>query len=209
MKMIIAVDGPAASGKGTIARRIAIHYGLPYLDTGALYRAVARDMLSEGLDLNDVKMAEKIAHEIDPISLDDNSIRSRDVGAAASVIAKHPTVRDALLHYQQNFAANERGAVLDGRDIGTIICPHADVKLYVTASLHERARRRYAELKIKGEKVTEEQIFNEIEARDKRDQTRSTAPLQQAEDSYLLDTTNLDIETAFNTAIRLIEDKIK
>ncbi len=207
--MIIAVDGPAASGKGTVARRVSVHYGLPYLDTGTLYRGVALQVIKNNGDLEDAEYAASKAEKLDTNVLENSRIRDRDVGAAASKVAKHQLVRDVLLQFQRDFAANERGAVLDGRDIGTVVCPEADVKLFVTASVEERARRRYAELKIKGEEVTEEQILEDIRERDRRDMSRSAAPLKQSEDSYLLDTTNLDIEGTFEAAVRLIEDVIR
>lgn len=207
--MIIAVDGPAASGKGTVARRVSVHYGLPYLDTGTLYRGVALQVIEDNGDLENAEYAASIAQKLDTSLLESSRIRDRDVGAAASKVAKHQPVRDALLKFQRDFAANERGAVLDGRDIGTVVCPDAHVKLFVTASVEERARRRYAELKIKGEDVTEEQILDDIRERDRRDMSRSAAPLKQSEDSYLLDTTNLDIEGTFKTAVRLIDDVIR
>lgn len=209
MTIVIAVDGPAASGKGTLARRLAIHYGLPYLDTGTLYRGVARDMLAANEDVENPNIAETYARMLDPRTLESEQLRDNVVGAAASMVAKHEPVRRALLDYQRKFASQERGAVIDGRDIGTVICPNADVKLFVTASLAERSRRRFLELKIRGQNVTEDQIRDDIAARDQQDSKRKTAPLQQAEDAYLLDTTRLDIETVFNTALKHIENKLK
>ncbi|MEM7620700.1 MAG: (d)CMP kinase [Pseudomonadota bacterium] len=206
--MIIAVDGPAASGKGTLARRLAVHYGLPYLDTGTLYRGVARDMLDAGADLHDTQIAKQYAELIDPETFSDARIRRPEIGAAASIVAKHDAVRQALLLYQRQFAYQSRGAVLDGRDIGTVICPDASVKLFVTASLKERSRRRHAELKIRGEAVTLGQVEAEIAARDKQDSSRLSAPLKQADDSHFFDTTHLDIETTFQRVVRLIDTKI-
>ncbi|MGH1349737.1 MAG: (d)CMP kinase [Methyloligellaceae bacterium] len=207
--MIIAVDGPAASGKGTVARRVAVHYGLPYLDTGALYRATALSVLDNNGNLEDGENAALHASKLKAETLEDPRLRNRTVGASASVVAGHPEVRQALMEYQRNFAAKERGAVLDGRDIGTVICPDADVKLFVTASVEERARRRFAELKIRGEDVDPEQVLADIVERDKRDMSRSTAPLRQSADSYLLDTTNLDIEATFKAAVKVIDDMIR
>ena len=203
--MIIAIDGPAASGKGTLGKRVAAHYGLAHLDTGALYRAVARDTLAAGAVPHDQMAAFAAAESLDPKTLDDPSLRSPALGEAASVVARHPDVRETLLEYQRNFARKLPGAVLDGRDIGTVICPDADVKLFVTAMPEERARRRHAELKAAGVVITEAAVLADIRRRDERDGGRETAPLRQAEDAYLLDTTNLDIDAAFRAAIDLID----
>ena len=207
--MIIAFDGPAASGKGTVARRVAVHYGLPYLDTGALYRAVALEMMDNGKDLRDEAVASGCARGLSENTLGDERIRDQGVGAAASIVAGHSLVRSALLEYQRDFSKNERGAVLDGRDIGTVVCPDADVKLFVTASLEERAKRRFNEYKIKGYDVEFAGILEDIRRRDERDMSRSEAPLRQAEDSHLLDTTNLDIEATFEAAVKLIDIAIR
>jgi cytidylate kinase len=203
--MIIAIDGPAASGKGTLAKRIAAHYGLRHLDTGALYRAVARDTLAHGGDLTDVSAAATAASRLDATTLNDPALRSPGLGEAASIVARHSDVRAVLLRYQRNFARGGPGAVIDGRDIGTVICPDADVKLFVTATPEERAHRRFLELMRDGTKVKESEVLADIRARDERDQTRGASPLRQAEDAVLLDTTNLDIDAAFRTAIDLIE----
>ncbi|MGH6867149.1 MAG: (d)CMP kinase [Methyloceanibacter sp.] len=203
--MIIAIDGPAASGKGTIAKRIAAHYGLPHLDTGALYRAVARDTLANGNDPRDELAALSAALSLDSRTLDDPEIRAPALGEAASIVASHPEVRAALLDYQRAFARRKPGAVLDGRDIGTVICPDADVKLFVTATSAERARRRYLELMQIGMPVTEREMLADISRRDERDKSRDAAPLRQAEDAVLLDTTNLDIDAAFRAVIELID----
>lgn len=203
--MIIAIDGPAASGKGTLAKRIAAQYGLPHLDTGALYRAVARDTLARGGDLGDAAAAAKAASELDAASLGDPALRGAGIGEAASVVARHPEVRAVLLAYQQTFAHAEGGAVIDGRDIGTVICPDADVKLFVVASPEVRAQRRFLELSQSGSKVTEPDVLADIRARDTRDRTRSASPLRQADDAVLLDTSNLDIDAAFRVALDLIE----
>ncbi len=207
--MIIAVDGPAASGKGTLARRVAVHYALPYLDTGALYRAVAFSMKLVNADINDPAISAEYAKNISLNLLDDERIRSKGVGKAASVVAKHQPVREALLEYQRNFATNERGSVLDGRDIGTVVCPDADVKLFITATPEERAKRRYNEYKIKGLNVLESEVLNDIKSRDARDMSRKVAPMCPAEDSHLLDTTNLDIEATFKAAIKVIDLKMR
>jgi len=203
--MIIAIDGPAASGKGTIGKRVAVHYRLAYLDTGSLYRAVARDTLARGDDPANEAAAVASAERLDPSTLDDPSLRQPGLGEAASLVAKHAAVRAALLAYQRAFARAEQGAVLDGRDIGTVICPDAEVKLFVTATPEERARRRYLELKQSGMAVSEAEVLADIRRRDERDAGRAAAPLRKAPDAYLLDTTNLDIDAAFKAAIDLID----
>lgn len=206
--MIIAIDGPAASGKGTLARRIAQHFGFPCLDTGLLYRAVARDVLARGFRLDDTWAAVSLARSLDPATLDDDGLRAPGVGEAASRVAGIPEVRAALLQYQRDFARKPPGAVLDGRDIGTVVCPDAEVKIFVTATLEERARRRYEERRCQGEDVTYEEILELITNRDARDSGRGSAPMRRAEDADLLDTTKMDIETAFDAAVGLIKRKI-
>jgi cytidylate kinase len=206
--MIIAIDGPAASGKGTLAKRIADHFGLAYLDTGLLYRAVARDVLARGASLDDEAVATAVARTIDPATLNDPNLRLPGVGEAASVVARIPAVRAALLHFQHDFARQEPGAVLDGRDIGTVVCPDADVKIFVTADAPVRARRRYEELRQRGEPVTFEGVLDIIQRRDARDSGRADAPMRAADDAILLDTSNLDIEAAFDAAVGLIKRKI-
>ncbi len=206
--MIIAIDGPAASGKGTLAKRIAQHYGLPHLDTGMLYRGVAREMIEAGEDLSNPRAAERAACRLDPTTLSDPNLRVRYMGEAASVIAQVPAVREVLLEVQRSFAASRTGAVVEGRDIGTVIFPDAEVKLYVTADLGERVRRRHRELVERREAVTQSVVYSDLEKRDRRDQSREVSPLRMAEDAHLLDTTKLDIETAFFTAIRLIDAAI-
>lgn len=203
--MIIAIDGPAASGKGTLAKRVAAHYGLPHLDTGKLYRAVARDTLAKGRDPADPEAALEAAKALRPETLDDAALRTGKMGEAASLAARHPEVRAVLLAYQRAFAQQKPGAVIDGRDIGTVVCPDADVKLFVTATPEERARRRYLELKEAGQQVTLDEVLADILARDERDKTRATAPLRKAPDALLLDTTNLAIDAAFRAAIDLID----
>ncbi|MBS0241409.1 MAG: (d)CMP kinase, partial [Proteobacteria bacterium] len=195
--MIIAIDGPAASGKGTLAKRVAAHFGYACLDTGLLYRAVARDVLAAGGSLEDEVLAARLAETLDPQSLDDPGLRLPGVGDAASVVAKFTKVRRALVELQRSFAAQEPGAVLDGRDIGTVICPDADVKIFVTADLAVRARRRFEELRSRGEPVTLDGVTEVIRRRDERDQSRADAPLKPASDADLLDTSSLDIEAAF------------
>lgn len=208
MRMIIAIDGPAASGKGTLARRLAAHFNLAYLDTGSLYRAVARDVRRAALPLDNPKSASAAARALDPATLDDPSLRDPGVGDAASIVAKIPEVRAALLDFQRDFARQEPGAVLDGRDIGTVVLPHADVKIFVVADTEVRARRRYAELHARGEPVTYEGVLEVIRRRDERDSSRDSAPMVPASDALLLDTSALDIETSFEAAVRLITRKI-
>ncbi|HBF61038.1 MAG TPA: (d)CMP kinase [Methyloceanibacter sp.] len=203
--MIVAIDGPAASGKGTLAKRVAVHYGLPHLDTGLLYRAVARDALAQGIDLDDAGTAAKVASGLQVATLDDPALRTVGAGEAASRVARHPAVRTALLAYQRSFANRADGAVLDGRDIGTVICPDADVKLFVNASAEVRAMRRFLELTGRGIAVSEASVLADIRARDERDSTRGSAPLVQAPDAVLLETSNLDIDAAFRAAIDFIE----
>jgi CMP/dCMP kinase len=206
--MIIAIDGPAASGKGTLAKRIAEHFGFPCLDTGLLYRTVARAVLAQGASLEDEGVAAAVARTLDPTTLADPGLRLPGVGEAASIVARHPAVRAALLEFQRDFARQKPGAVLDGRDIGTAVCPEADVKIFVTADIEVRARRRYLELRGQGEQVTFESVLGLIRRRDERDAGRASAPLRRAEDAILLDTTNFDIEAAVDAAVRLIKRKI-
>ncbi|MEO1265514.1 MAG: (d)CMP kinase [Pseudomonadota bacterium] len=206
--MIIAIDGPAASGKGTLARRIAEHFNLPHLDSGLLYRATARDVLAAGKDLRNSADAEAAAHNIDPATLQDERLRHRGIGEAASIVAKFPGVRAALSDFQHAFAHQPGGAVIDGRDIGTVVCPEADVKIFVVADVEERARRRFLELEARGEPVTREGVLLTIRQRDERDRTRTESPMRAADDAELLDTTNLDIETAVAAALQLIKRKI-
>jgi cytidylate kinase len=203
--LIIAIDGPAASGKGTLARRVAAHYGLHHLDTGLLYRAVAKAVLDAGYPADDAARATAAAAALDPEKFDEGSLKAQAVTAASSVVAAIPQVREALLNYQRAFAARQPGAVLDGRDIGTVIAPMADVKLFVTASPQVRAARRVAELKARRVDADEQEILADLLRRDERDSQRDTAPLKPAPDAHLLDTTHLDIDAAFRAAVALIE----
>jgi cytidylate kinase len=203
--MIIAIDGTAAAGKSTLARRIAQAYGLPHLDTGSLYRAVARDVLDAGHALDDAKAASEAAARLDPSTLSDPMLRHKGRGEAASVVAAIPEVRAALLAFQRSFAARPGGAVIEGRDIGTVVCPFANAKIFVTASPESRAARRYKELIGYGVDISEETVLREIKDRDKRDSERPISPLKPAEDALLLDTTELDIEKAYAAAIELID----
>lgn len=206
--MIIAIDGPAASGKGTLAKRIAAYFGYACLDTGLLYRAVARDVRARGGSLDDEALAAEAARTLDFASLDDPELRHAGAGEAASVVARFPSVRKALLELQRRFAAQKPGAVLDGRDIGTVVCPDADIKIFVTADLEVRARRRFEEVKSRGDATTLEAVTHLIRQRDLRDMSRADAPMRAAADADLLDTTDMDIETAFEAAVELIKRRI-
>ena len=203
--MIIAIDGPAASGKGTLAKRLAQHYGLRHLDTGVIYRAVAKALLDAGAELTDEARAVTVAMELDPEKFGDPALKSQKVGDAASVVSAIPKVREALVNFQRQFAAHPPGAVLDGRDIGTVICPDADVKIFVVADPKIRAHRRTLEAKSRGEDADEAVILADILKRDERDQNRATAPLKAAADAYLLDNSHLDIEGGVRAAIDIIE----
>jgi|SRR6185312_14528891 len=203
--MIIAIDGPAASGKGTLARRLAAHYGLRHLDTGVIYRAVAHALLSIGADLKDEAAAVRAAQALDPETFGNPALKSQKVGDAASVVSAVPRVRAALVEFQRQFAAAPPGAVLDGRDIGTVICPDAEVKIFVIADPKVRAHRRTLEARGRGEEADEAAILTDILARDERDQNRAVAPLKPAKDAYLLDNSNLDIEGSVRAAIDIVE----
>ena len=206
--MIIAIDGPAASGKGTLAKRLARHFGLPQLDTGALYRAVALSVIGGNLPPDDERAAELAAKSLDPLLLDDPRLRSAAMGEAASKVAAMPGVRAALLVFQRDFARRPGGALLDGRDIGTVICPNADVKLFVTASPGTRAERRFRESQARGETTDFDEILADIQRRDARDAGRSAAPLIKAADAHLLDTTRMDIEQAFQAALAIVQGRL-
>jgi len=204
--LIIAVDGPAASGKGTIAARLAQTWGLPHLDTGLLYRAVGVGLLDQGGALDDAALAGAVAASLDVSHLSDTErLTSRGAGEAASRVAGYPGVRAALLEFQRSFAARAGGAVLDGRDIGTVIAPDAVAKLFITATAEVRARRRWLQLTRRGESIAYEDMLADIIRRDERDAGRGAAPMVQADDAVLLDTTDMDIETAFDAARRIVE----
>lgn len=203
---VIAVDGPAASGKGTIAGRLAALYGYPLLDTGLLYRAVGVGVLAGAGDLDDPIAAEGVARTLDLSDLDRAEVRTRAAGEAASRVAVHPGVRAALFDLQRDFTRREPGAVLDGRDIGTVIAPRAPAKLYVTARPEVRAQRRWKQLTEQGEAVDFEDILADIHKRDARDGGRKDAPMTQAQDAVLLDTSEMTIEQAFDAARRIVED---
>jgi cytidylate kinase len=202
--MIIAIDGPAASGKGTLAKRVADYFGYPCLDTGLLYRAVARDVAAAGGDLEDEGAAAAAAGNLVVASLDDPALRLPGVGDKASIVAKFPRVRSALLAFQREFAKRPPGAVLDGRDIGTVVCPEADAKLFITASLPVRARRRLKELQERGIEAIEDRVLQEMQARDIRDSRRSVAPLEPAADAFVIDTTELDPEAVLGKALAYV-----
>jgi cytidylate kinase len=207
--MIIAIDGPAASGKGTVARRLARHFGLAYLDTGALYRAVALSVLRAGADPSDPETAADHARNLDPALTEDPDIRTAASGAAASKVAAVPAVRVALLAFQRGFADHppdgRAGAVLDGRDIGTVVCPDADRKIFVIADVEIRAERRFKELLGRGEAAIYARVLEDLRERDARDGSRADAPMRQAEDAMLLDTSHLDPDQAFEAARVFVE----
>ena len=204
--IVIAIDGPAASGKGTLARRLAEHFSLPHLDTGLTYRAVGYALMQAGLPLDREELAEIVAENIDLGSLDRETLSAHEVGEAASKIAVMGNVRRLLVEAQQSFARSGSGAVLDGRDIGTVVCPDADVKLYVTASPEIRAGRRHREVDEKSGGAAYEDILADIMRRDERDMARADSPLRPAEDAHLIDTTEMTIEAAFQQALAIVED---
>ncbi|MEK9945478.1 MAG: (d)CMP kinase [Alphaproteobacteria bacterium] len=206
--MIIAIDGPAAAGKGTLARRIADALGYAHLDTGALYRAVGLAVRRAGNDPADADAALAAAKTLDPAGLSDPALREEETGKAASIVSAHPAVRAALLDFQRQFAQrppqNAQGAVVEGRDIGTVVCPDADVKLFIDADLEVRAARRLAELRQNDPDLKLDDIRAEMAARDERDRNRADSPLRPASDAHLLDTTDLDIDGAFVAAMKVI-----
>jgi cytidylate kinase len=207
--VIIAIDGPAASGKGTIGKRLAAHYGLRHLDTGLLYRAVAKAVIDNGQSPEDTDAAIAAAKVLDPSRFDEKVLKGPSVGEAASFVSAVPEVRAALVSLQRDFVAVPPGAVLDGRDIGTVICPDADVKIFVTAAPDVRARRRANEYRASGKDIDEATVLADIRKRDERDSNRSASPLKQADDAHLLDTTSLDVEAAVAAAIAIVEKNKK
>ena len=204
---VIAIDGTFASGKGTLGKGLAAHYGLPYLDTGKLYRATAKRVLDAKGDVTSSIDGTKAAHAITAEELSDPVLKSGPIGAAASKVSVHPDVRAALFDFQRDFAA--KGGILDGRDIGTVICPDADVKLYVTATPAERAKRRHAELTGYGETLSVDDVLAQLIERDTRDSTRAAAPLKPAEDAHLIDTTGLSIEAVLRASIKICDAVLK
>lgn len=210
--MIIAIDGPAAAGKGTLARRLAAEFDFAYLDTGSLYRAVGLGVLRAGGKPDDAIEAAAVSNGLDPALLGDPALREERTGDAASKVAAMPEVRANLLEFQRNFSSHppggKQGAVLDGRDIGTVVCPDADLKLYVTASAEVRAHRRFLELKDQDSAVKFDQILADVKARDARDTGRADAPLKPAEDALLLDTTELAIDAVFLRAVDLVKERL-
>lgn len=209
MTFTIAIDGPAAAGKGTLSRKIAEVYGFHHLDTGLTYRATAKALLDAGLPLDDEAVAEGIALGLELAGLDRTVLARHEVGEAASKVAIMPAVRRALVEAQRNFSIREPGTVLDGRDIGTVVCPDAPVKLYVTASADVRARRRYDEIIATGGTADYEAVFADVKKRDERDMGRSDSPLKPAADAHLLDTSKMSIEAAFQAAKSIIDAALK
>ena len=203
--VVIAVDGPAAAGKGTLARRLAAHFGLRHLDSGTLYRAVAARLLHDGCDPADATAAEAAARALDEADLGAADLRDEAVGRAASVVAAIPAVRHALIDYQRRFGRTPPGAVIDGRDIGTVVFPDAEHKLYVTASAEARAERRYLELVQRGETADRAAVRREMAERDARDAERTVAPMVPAADAIVLDTSGLDIDAAFEAALAALD----
>ncbi len=214
--MIIAIDGPSASGKGTIARKLAAHFNLPYLDTGLLYRWVALRLKQNGQAPDDVQAATKAAtylrEHIKTVTFDDPDLRGHAISQPSSVVAAMPEVRRELVELQQQFANQSGGAVLDGRDIGTVIAPHAKVKLFITATAEKRAERRFKELEMKGlqngaQTATYDAVLKDLQARDARDETRATAPSKIAADAVVLDTSDLNVEEAFTAALKIVQSQ--
>lgn len=208
LSMIIAMDGTVASGKGTLARRIAAKYGLKHLDTGLLYRGTGMSALRAGTDFSDAGALAELARTLDLSSFEENDLRSAEAGQAASRVAVVPKVRAALLQYQRDFAAQPSGAILDGRDIGTVVCPDATVKFWVDADIEVRAHRRWKELQGRGSDLSQEQVLADLKARDARDRDRETAPMVAAEDAHLLNTTELTIDAAVDKACAIIDGAV-
>ncbi len=206
---IIAIDGPAASGKGTLARNLAAHYGFHHLDTGLTYRAVAKALIDQSLPLDNEAIAARAAQELDLKGLDRTVLSAHDIGEAASKVAVMPEVRRALVEAQRKFAENLPGTVLDGRDIGTVVCPDAPVKLYITASAEVRAERRFNEMRAKNADADYNEVLDDLKRRDERDMNRSASPLKPASDAHLIDTSKMDIEAAFLEAKKLIDAALR
>jgi cytidylate kinase len=203
---VIAIDGPAGSGKSTIARRLARRLGFHFLDTGLLYRAVGRSVLERGLDPGDLDAARRAAEALEPEDVDETRLRGERIGQAASRVAAHAAVRDALLPFQRRLAAQPPGSVLAGRDIGTVVCPEAPIKIFITASVEERARRRFEELRLRGDRPIHARVLAEVVERDRRDEDRAVAPLRVADGAWVLDTTELDADAAFKAAAAAVDE---
>lgn len=206
---IIAIDGPAASGKGTLARNLAAHYGFHHLDTGLTYRAVAKALIDQGLPLDDEAIATRVAQALDLKGLDRTVLSAHEIGEAASKVAVMQNVRRALVEAQRKFAENLPGTVLDGRDIGTVVCPDAPVKLYITASAEVRAERRFNEMRAKNADADYNEVLDDLKRRDERDMNRLASPLKPASDAHLIDTSKMDIEAAFLEAKTLIDAALR
>jgi cytidylate kinase len=205
--LVIAIDGPAASGKGTVAKRLARHLGVAYLDTGSIYRAIGYSILSEGHDPNDKKTAIQATKDLTPGDLINEHLYDEGVGAAASIISAIPRVRELLLQFQRDFARQPSGAILDGRDIGTVICPDADFKFYITANIEARAMRRFKQLQSKGNPVIYEAVLQDLQKRDERDSTREIAPLKPAHDAICIDTTDMNEDEVFAAILSKVESR--
>jgi len=208
--MIIAIDGPAAAGKGTLAKRLAAHFDYAHLDTGSIYRATGVKVMKDGIDMDDAEACAAAARALTPEDLASDGLRTEEAGQAASKVSAIPEVRAALLAFQRDFAANppggKKGAVLDGRDVGTVVCPDAPVKLFVTASVEVRAERRYKELQEKGDTAIYARVLAELKERDDRDTNRAVAPLKPADDAHLIDTSEMDADQAFDRALKIVAD---
>lgn len=205
--LVIAVDGPAASGKGTLAKKIAAHFGLDYLDTGSIYRAVGYKVLQQGGSPEDKELAVNVARNINKKDLVKGPhLFDEGIGTAASIVSAIPEVREALLQFQKDFAKSPKGAVLDGRDIGTVVCPNADFKLYITADLEARAQRRYKELQNKGNSIIYSDVLKDLQSRDERDSKRTIAPLKKAEDAIHMDTTHMGVEEVFQEVLSIVTE---
>ncbi len=207
-RILIAIDGPAASGKGTLAKMVAKHYGLKYLDTGTIYRALGKKMLDLNINPYDEETAAKFAKSISIKDIETEDLYGENVGMAASIVASNPKVREALIEFQRNIANSKEGAVLDGRDIGTVICPNADFKFYIEADIEVRAKRRYKQLQDKENSIIYQDVFDDLKRRDERDSRRAAAPLKRADDAFFIDTTLMTVDEAFNSIINTIESKI-
>jgi cytidylate kinase len=203
-RLVIAIDGPAASGKGTLSRRLANWLDVPFLDTGAIYRAVAIKLVNNNISADDITAAIAAAKKLRADDLANSQLRQEEVGRVASIISSYPQVREILLQFQRDFAARPEGAVLDGRDIGTVVCPDADVKLFITASIESRANRRFAELSGQGIELNYDSVFEDLLERDERDSKRNTAPLVPAKDAVVIDTTELSADEVFARVKQLL-----